>query len=115
MPRNAAIRLQFDGKSRSTEAFVANPSAIQLLEFKGDPTVVDPADAFRVLSYRVIPKDDYIVLDTTILGGEAKGGLSTPGLPVSSDSVTANIRIAIPARGGAVSTFYLKQGPASRT
>jgi hypothetical protein len=110
VPRNAAVRLQFDGKVGVDAAFFrANPSAIQLLEFKGDPTLVDPADAFRVLPYRVIPKEDHIVLDTTILGGEAEGGLSTPGLPASSDSVTANIRIAIPARGSVVSTFYVKQ------
>jgi len=110
VPRNAAIRLQFDGQVAVDEAFfAANPSAVQVLEFKGDPTVIDPADAFRVLSSRVIPKGDQIVIDTTILGGEAKGGLSTPGLPASSDSVAANIRIAIPSRAGVVSSLYVKE------
>lgn len=108
VPRNAAIRLQFSGKLDVTpDFFVANPSAIQLLEFKGDPDVVEPADAFRILPYRVVIKDDSIILDTTILGGEAGGGITSPGLPLSADSVTANIRVAIPARGSVVSTFYV--------
>ncbi|HQX59942.1 MAG TPA: peptidogalycan biosysnthesis protein, partial [Burkholderiaceae bacterium] len=37
------------------------------------------------------------------------GGLSTPGLPASSDSVAANIRIAIPSRAGVVSSLYAKE------
>ncbi|MBL9079833.1 MAG: hypothetical protein JNL08_20210 [Planctomycetes bacterium] len=110
VPRNAAVRLQFDGKVQVDAAFFqANPAAVQLLEFKGDPTLVDPADAFRVLPFRLIPKGDHIVLDTTILGGEAQGGIGTPGLPASSDSVTANIRVALPARGGVVSSFYVRE------
>jgi hypothetical protein len=110
VPRNAALRVQFDGKIPvDAEFFRANPSAVQLLEFKGDPQVVDPADAFRVMPYRLIPKDDYLVLDTTILGGESEGGFSTPGLPPSADNVTANIRLAIPSRGGIVSTFYVRE------
>ncbi|MBX3461897.1 MAG: hypothetical protein KF830_01915 [Planctomycetes bacterium] len=110
VPRNAAIRLQFDGKVPVEAAFFqANPSAIQLLEFKGDPRFVEPADAFRVLPCRVIPSENAIVLDTTILGGEAQGGVRTPGLPPSADNVTANIRIAIPSRGSLVSTFYVRE------
>ena len=109
VPRNAAIQLTFSSKLSVDEAFfVANPSAIQLLEFKGDPHVVLPVDAFRILPHRVIPKGDTIILDTTILGGEANGGVTSPGLPLSADSVTANIRIALPTRGSVIPTFYVK-------
>jgi hypothetical protein len=108
VPRNAAIRLRFSGNlDVSPDFFVANPSAIQLLEFKGDPEVVQPVDAFRILQYRVVPQGDSIILDTTILGGEAAGGITSSGLPLSADNVTANIRIAIPVRGSVLSTFYV--------
>src|SRR5687767_834385 len=110
VPRNAAIRLRFSGQLDVTsDFFAANPGAVQLLEFKGDPNVVSPVDAFRVLAYRVIPAGDSIVLDTTILGGESGGAANSPGLPVSSDNVTANIRIAIPSRGQVVPNFYVRQ------
>ncbi|MBL8755551.1 MAG: hypothetical protein JNK15_19800 [Planctomycetes bacterium] len=109
VPRNAAIKLKFTSAIDVTEDFfAANPSAIQLLEFKGDPNLVDPVDAFRVLPYRVIPSGDSIILDTTILGGEASVASASPGLPLSSDNVTANIRIAIPTRGQVVPNFYVK-------
>ncbi|MFT4512657.1 MAG: hypothetical protein ACI89X_000781 [Planctomycetota bacterium] len=108
VPRNAAIRLRFSGDlGASPDFFVANPSAIQLLEFKGDPEVVDPVNAFRILPYRVIPQGDSIILDTSILAGEAAGGITSPGLPLSADNVTANIRIAIPVRGSVLPTFYV--------
>jgi hypothetical protein len=107
--RNTALKLTFSNPMDTTpEFFTVNPSAIQLLEFKGDPTVVAPVDAFRILSCRVIPDGKAIILDTTILGGESTTTTS-PGLPLSADSVTANIRIAIPTRGGVVSTFYVKE------
>lgn len=110
VPRNAAIRLQFSGKVLVNQAFFSeNPSAIQLLEFKGDPAVVAPVDAFRILPYRVITKENEIILDTTILGGEGVAGANTAGLPVSADSVTANIRVAIPSRGQVVPTFYVNE------
>lgn len=109
VPRNAAIRLRFSGPIRAdAQFFTDNPSAIQLLEFKGDPAVVDPASAFRILPYRAIPSGDSIVLDTTILGGEAGTGGSSPGLPLSSDNVTANIRIALPSRGAISPEFYVQ-------
>jgi len=110
VPRNAAIKLEFSNRVDLTEEFLlANPSAIQLLEFKGDPNVVDPADAFRILPYRPVVSGDSIILDTTVLGGEASGGITTSGLPQSADSVTANIRVAIPQRGSVVSSFYVNQ------
>ena len=112
VPRNAAIRLKFSGPLQVTEDFfAANPSAVQLLEFKGDPAVVEPVDAFRVLPYRVIPQGDSIILDTTILGGEATAGQPNPGLPLSADNVTANIRIAIPSRGQVSPSFYVAEDP----
>lgn len=108
VPRNAAIKLNFSGPLNVTpEFFLANPSAVQVLEFKGDPDIVDPVDAFRILPYRVVTKDNAVILDTTILGGEAAGGITSPGLPLSADRVTANIRIAIPARGQVLNNFYV--------
>jgi hypothetical protein len=108
VPRNAAIRLNFSkGLDVSAEFFAANPAAIQVLEFQGDPALVEPIDAFRILPYRVVAKSNSVILDTTILGGEAAGGVTWPGLPLSADNVTANIRIAIPVRGSVLSTFYV--------
>ena len=110
VPRNAAIQLQFSDKITVDKAFFdANPSAIQLLEFKGDPNVVTPADAFRIVPYRLVVSGNRIVLDTTILGGEGSAGGTTPGLPPSADNVTANMRIAIPSRGSVVSSFYVRE------
>lgn len=109
VPRNAALRLRFSSPLTVNERFFQlNPTAIQLLEFKGDPAVVEPVNAFRLLPCRVIPQANFLVVDTTILGGEGSSGFTTSGLPASTDSVTANIRIAIPTRGSAVSSFYVK-------
>ncbi len=110
VPRNAAIKLTFSAPVNVDETFFQiNPSAVQLLEFKGDPEVVEPVDAFRILPYRALPNGASIVLDTTILGGEGGTGLSVPGMPPSSDSVTANIRIAIPVRGAVSPSFYVRE------
>ncbi len=112
VPRNAAIRLKFSNPVEVTsDFFAANPSSIQLLEFKGDPSVVAPVDAFRILPYRVVPSGDSIILDTTILGSEGGASTTSAGLPLSADNVTANIRIAIPVRGTVVPTFYVKEDP----
>ncbi len=112
VPRNAGIRLKFSGPVNVTsDFFAASPAAIQLLEFKGDPNVVAPVDAFRVLPYRVLPLGDSVILDTTILGGEATVSSSSPGLPLSADNITANIRIALPTRGQVASNFYVKEDP----
>lgn len=110
VPRNSAIKLTFTGNVKVDEEFFrVNPSAIQLLEFKGDPNVVEPVNAFRILSYRPIPSGNSVILDTTILGGESATGFSVAGLPVSSDNVTANIRIAIPVRGSVAPSFYVRE------
>ncbi|MEC8651828.1 MAG: hypothetical protein VXY92_04630 [Planctomycetota bacterium] len=108
VPRNAAIKLNFTGSIGATsEFFDANPAAVQLLEFQGDPNFVQPVDAFRILPYRMVVGEDSLVLDTTILGGEAGGGITSAGMPTSSDNVTANIRVAIPDRGQVLSSFYV--------
>jgi hypothetical protein len=110
VPRNAAIRMHFSAKILADATFFeTNPTAIQLLEFKGDPAVVQPVNAFRILPYRVVTKDNDVILDTTILGGEGAAGSNTRGLPASADQVTANIRIAMPARGAVSPTFYVKE------
>lgn len=114
VPRNAAIKLNFNGPIGATrEFFEANPSAVQLLEFQGDPNFVAPVDAFRILPYRMVVSGDALVLDTTILGGEAAGGITSPGMPTSADNVTANIRVAIPNRGQVISDFYVDQDAVS--
>ncbi|MFK7742940.1 MAG: hypothetical protein AB8H80_21690 [Planctomycetota bacterium] len=108
VPRNAAFRLNFSSQLNLDDSvFATNPSLVQLLEFQGDPDVVDPVNAFRILPYRATVKEDTIILDTTILGGEAEGGITSSGLPLSSDNVTANIRLAIPSRGEVVSSFFV--------
>ncbi|HEU4417990.1 MAG TPA: hypothetical protein VFT55_03570, partial [Planctomycetota bacterium] len=110
VPRNAAIRMRFSAKIPVDATFFeTNPSAIQLLEFKGDPAIVQPVDAFRILPYRVVTQGAHVILDTTILGGEGAAGSSSRGLPASADNVTANIRIAIPARGLVSPSFYVQE------
>lgn len=112
VPRNAAFRLNFTGPVDLPEGvFTTNPSVVQLLEFKGDPDAVDPVNAFRILPYRAIARDNTIVLDTTILSGEAEGGITSSGMPLSPDNVTANIRLALPTRGAVVSSFFVSEDP----
>lgn len=109
VPRNAAVRLTFNGPvGVDSRFFDDNPGAIQLLEFKGDPDVAAPADAFRPLPFRAFASGNTIVLDTTILGGEAGLAGTTSGLPLSSDNVTANIRLAIPTRGALSPLLYIQ-------
>ena len=110
VPRNAAIKLRFSEKlSIDSSFFAANPEAVQLLEFKGDPGVVSPVDAFRILPSRVLVNNDALIVDTTILAGEAGGVSVTTGLPVSDDNVTANIRIALPVRGQLAPGLYVRE------
>ena len=108
VPRNAAVKLTFSGPiGADADFFAANPAAVQLLEFQGDPNFVQPVDAFRILPYRMVVGTDSLILDTTILGGEAAGGITSAGMPTSADNVTANIRVAIPNRGQVISSFYV--------
>lgn len=99
VPRNAAICLTFSRDIGKDGAFFrANPSAIQVLEF------INPRDtrgrvAFRPVPVRVLPVGNRVILDTSVIGGEASGGLNTPGLPASENNVSANIRIALPTTG----------------
>lgn len=106
VPRNAAIQLTFDKSLGLDDGFLAaNPSAVQLLEFKGDPKVVQATQAFRPIARRLISKGNKIVVDTTIIGAEAQGVQSSSGLPLSTDNVTANIRLAIPTAGSLSKQF----------
>ena len=100
VPRNAAILLTFDRNLGLDDAFfAANPTALQVLEFKADPKTTNPIQAFRPVLARVISKGSQLVVDTTLIGGEAKGGQTTTGLPVSTDNMTANLRLALPTTG----------------
>jgi hypothetical protein len=114
VPRNAAFKLQFNAPLNvDNNFFLINPSAIQLLEFRGDPNVVSPVDAFRALAYRIVVNGDTLILDTTILGGET-GGPQTSGMPSSVDNITANIRLAIPSGGQVGANFNLQPDPVAK-
>lgn len=98
VPRNAAVRLNFDRDlGVNTAFFQANPSAIQLLEF------ITPegssSDSFRPIPLRLLPGGSSLILDTSLIGGESQNGRNTAGLPSSADNRTANIRIALPTVG----------------
>ena len=99
VPRNAAICLKFDSElGVESEFFVANPNAIQVLEFIAPPGSNGNL-AFRPVPVRLLAQGARIIIDTSLIGGEAKGGRNTPGLPSSGDNRTANLRIALPTRG----------------
>ena len=110
VPRDAALVLRFSAKLNLTaDFFGVNPSAVQLLEFAGDPRVIAPQDAFRSVPYRVVTRSNVLILDPTIQGGEAQGGFTASGMPASLDRTTANIRIALPTRGSVSSAFYVRE------
>lgn len=114
-PRDGALRLTFSAPLQVDASFFRiNPAAVQLLEFKGDPDVVPPFDAFRAVPFRVIVSGSTLVIDPTILGGENTAGFGSTGLPPSVDLVTANIRLAIPTRGGVSSAFYVRDDPVAQ-
>lgn len=99
VPRNAAFKLQFTRSLTVDRSFfAANPAALQVLEIVDDPATVSPQQAFRALPYRVLVQGDSIVVDPTIIGGEASGVRPSSGLPVSATNVVANIRVAIPVQ-----------------
>ncbi len=100
IPRNAAIVMTFDRPlGLSDEFFWANPSALQLLEFKADPKKVPAYRAFRPVTRRIIVQGRKLVIDTTLIGDEARNGQTSTGLPMSVDNVTANLRLALPTSG----------------
>lgn len=100
-PRNAALKLKFTRDvGVSDEFFVANPASLQVLEIVDDPGTTNPNRAFRTVPFRVLTQGDSLIVDPSLLGGEARGsiGRTSAGLPVSSNNIAANIRIAIPTQ-----------------
>ncbi len=97
MPRNAALRLTFDvALGVDSSFYIANPNALQILEFIDRPNQT----LFRPVRTRILADgSNQVVVDTSLLGGEAQGGHNTPGLPPSPDSVRANLRLALPTSG----------------
>ena len=98
VPRNAALCLNFDRElDKDQQFFRANPNAIQLLEF------ISPLDTsqsgFRPIPMRVLSRGETVILDASLVGGEALGGVTTSGMPSSLDRKSANIRIALPTSG----------------
>ncbi len=109
VPRNAAIKLTFDSNLNiDSTFFAANPAAIQLLRFIDDPGSTTAQAAFLPATFRVLPSGDALVIDTTLIGGEAVGSNGSTGLEPSGDQVTANFRIAIPTDGVAARELSVK-------
>ena len=100
VPRNAAICLRFDSQLNVSSAFFdANPNALQLLEVIGDPDAQTLGSPFRPATFRVLSQGNSLVIDTTVIGGEAIGRAASTGLTPSPDQFTANFRIALPSSG----------------
>lgn len=112
VPRNAAIKLTFSGPLGVDSGFFeVNPSAIQVLRFRDDPNVVPANRAFEPADVRILSDGgDTVVIDVSIIGGEANGRTS-PGLEPSSDNLTANYRIAIPTEGVASRQLRIGSDP----
>ncbi|MFQ5504293.1 MAG: hypothetical protein ACE5F1_05770, partial [Planctomycetota bacterium] len=112
--RNGAIQLTFNKDLGISEDFfvakdelgrvigIKNPEAVQVLEIVGDPNDNDPSGDFRLIPTRIAYKGDQIVLDPVLLGSEGTA-FNVPnnalGLPESSDSSSANIRLALTLEG----------------
>jgi hypothetical protein len=101
VPRNAAIKLTFDGDlGVGTSFFAVNPSVIQVLEIRDDPSIVSPSRAFSPADVRILcDGGPVVIVDTSIVGGESTTGRASPGLEPSPDRQNANYRIAIPTSG----------------
>lgn len=114
VPRNAAIRLDFESDLKLPEDFfvardengrvtgIKNPEAIQLLEIVGDPRDASNTGDFRMIPARIVQRARSILLDPVVLADEAREfGLSpnASGLPRSADSRSANMRIALALEG----------------
>ncbi|MDA1222542.1 MAG: hypothetical protein O3B85_11015, partial [Planctomycetota bacterium] len=76
VPRNAAIKLTFDGDlGVGTSFFAVNPSVIQVLEIRDDPSVVTPSRAFSPADVRILcDGGPVVIIDTSIVGGESTTG-----------------------------------------
>ena len=105
VPRDAAIRITFDGSVGFDSSFFnTNQGAVQLLQVEDDPT--GGSSAFIALPVRVIVDGQSIIVDPTIQGDEALRSSLPPsvGLPPSFDTTTANIRLALPTDGDGTAT-----------
>jgi hypothetical protein len=77
---------------------VRNPEAVQLLEIRGDPGDRTHEGDYRVNPTRVIAKANLLIVDPVLLGGEGQEhGVpnNARGLPESSNSISANLRLAL--------------------
>ena len=111
VPRNAAMKLTFSSVLAVTEGFFrANPSALQLLEFRGDPNALPVTQAFNPLPVRIIPDGKSLIVDPSLIGSESRV-VTTAGMPPSRTSTTANIRLAIPTRGQISPLFNISADP----
>ncbi len=100
VPRDAAFLLTFSSPLGVDDAlFVTNPSAVQVLRFRDDPNVVPAPQAFVPADVRILAREEQLIIDTTIIGGESIGRRVSTGLDPSEDQLTANYRIAIPTGG----------------
>ncbi len=112
VPRNAALILNFNQDlGVDSGFFAANPDALQLLQFTTDPSNPSQPNGFRPLPARIVAQGKQVIVDTTLIGGETFGGFSVLGLPASEDSVTANLRLALPTTGLAARQLDLSEDP----
>ena len=111
VPRNAALKLTFDSNLNLSESFfVANPAAVQLLEFRATPGVSSSVTTFRPVPVRVLPSGNVLVVDPSLIGAESTVA-TTNGMPASSNNTSANIRLAIPTNGQVSSRFNISPDP----
>ncbi|PIE24363.1 MAG: hypothetical protein CSA62_03520 [Planctomycetota bacterium] len=111
LPYDSAIQLVFDrALGLDSEYFRANPTAVQVLRLAGNPDLVVPSQAYSPVNVRVLSKENgkRLIIDSEISGNEANGRNPNPfGLPLSRDSVQANLRIALPTAGVLAGVFRL--------
>jgi hypothetical protein len=81
---------------------VNNTIAVQLLEIRGDPYDGKQEGDFRVIPSRIVNKGHQLVVDPVLLGSEGleyQAPNNARGLPESSNSISANIRLALAVTG----------------
>ena len=111
VPRNAALKLTFSSVLTVGETFFfANPSALQLLEFRGDPNALPVNQVFRPIPIRVIPQGRVLIVDPSLIGAESSAA-TTSGMPPSRTQTIANIRLAIPTRAQISPRFNISADP----